>query len=650
MGDGVPLRGLPQPGAAPGAPPPGFDPGAQAGQVPEAQSGPFTDDELAAAAIAALGQNRTPTARTALQKLIKGELATIVPDATSTPLAIKALLVHASPAEEDLILAAATTPAKVRPAAKADGLPATELQTQAIAAIDSSAPPEVQARLIKRVVTSKVPAEDRKRLLDALVKQSPASVAGQVDLFVTLAKDDPMRKTLEQYFAQYSAAAMDKLMGLPADALPAPASTAQSPFPGQGRLRGLGQIPGQPQQPAETKQSLGDAELKQIVEHLWTDPVVKTLEQEAVGLEGSPEKFADPLMIGISMPVQSMRTLLDKLQREWWRDGTDHLLLGQRWGDMIRDPALLIVVKRTARKEDPAVRDARLGKTPPAGAAAPGPAGLSEIGGPAAPGRGGKSPPTPRRPQSPRGANLAGGNQPGGDADKQSKEDKARYQWMKASEEFVQSLNARFYAAAQATDKSGTSVASQASSAGAGTQIAAAEPAAAKPAVAAASAAKSPDGKAVTDKSAAGGAAGAAAAYDPTKLPLALHEGAKVVAEYHLNWPADVQRKLKGASVTPLVVHYVRMEEQASLPKLMIHYQKQVRGANSRLLAGGRWLDYNGVGAQAGLARSVDVMITRPGGGPAADGARAGAESVEDLVVEILTIEAPDPKLRAPAK
>jgi hypothetical protein len=34
----------------------------------------------------------------------------------------------------------------------------------------------------------------------------------------------------------------------------------------------------------------------------------------AVGLEGHAEKFSDPLHLGVTMPVHSMRTLLDKLQ------------------------------------------------------------------------------------------------------------------------------------------------------------------------------------------------------------------------------------------------------------------------------------------------------------------------------------------------
>ena len=661
-------------GMQPGGAPPGISPfGGQPGDPNAVPSGPFTDEQLAGSAIGALGSNRTPTARNALKQIVQGQLATIVPDSASASLALQAILLRPSPEEEDLVLFAAMSPTKVRPTPKPDGMQVTELQTQAIAAIDTGTPPAVQARLIKRVIASKGSAEERKPLLDVLVKPVPASVAGQVDLFVSLAKDDPLRKTLEANFAWYSATALDQLFRLPPDTLPPPpaagqlAPSSQSQQAGIGGLggggrepglRGLegkggggrfgappmmaqggglgqgaglpppgfGQPPGLAPEGGQAAQGLDDATIRLIAENLWTDKVVKALEQESVGLEGHAEKFSDPLQLGVTMPVQSMRTLVEKLQREWWRDGTTQLPMGQHWGDLVRDPALLIVFKRTPRKEDPAVREARIGKATPA----PGTPGAAAAGA--------------RRP--PRGNNQ----QTGPNAEAQAKEEQARYQWMSATEEFVQSLNARFYAAAKAAAPAAdgpdevprfkpSAAAAQGNVAAAGksaadkTLIAKTAPATAVPVKAAA-----------TDKT--GAVAAAAAPYDPAKLPLTLHDGATVVAEYHLNWPADVQGKLRGVSVTPLIVHYVRIEQQGNLTKTLLHYQKQLRGVTSRLLPNGRWLDYNGIGGAPGQARSVDVMITRGG---AAAGEAGKAEAAEDLVVEILSVEAPEPKLKAPA-
>jgi hypothetical protein len=121
-------------------------------------------------------------------------------------------------------------------------------------------------------------------------------------------------------------------------------------------------------------------------------------------------------------------------------------------------------------------------------------------------------------------------------------------------------------------------------------------------------------------------------------LPLPLHPGAEIAAEYHVQWPADLQGRLKGTAVSPMVIHYVRLEQEDRPAKLLSFYTRQLKSPAVRSTADGRWLDSMEKNKVARSLRSVDVLIQRT-----RETQSANREATEPLVVEILWIEIPDP-------
>ncbi len=539
------------------------------------------EDAVVAVIIDALGSNQTPTARTALKRLLLGELKTAVPDAAVTGLAAKALLKKPTKQEVDMLLAAAVNAPLLRPGATPD--PA--LQGQLLAAIDQQASSAVRMALVDAAIRKSASEEQRRAVFALLLKPSPLNLAAQARLFSSDKLDAASRADLERRFAAYSASTADRLLGLSSAAIPVAAT------PGE----------------AAASEKLTDAAVLQgVVQQIWSEEVIAHLQSQGEDAASFAD-FADALQLAVGIPMRDMRTALGDLHQKHWSDGPDALKLGARFGDLVHDPGLLLVVKRVPRKEEPPEQKPRTER---------------------AAGR--------QRPQ--RGNREAG--------ERAENEEKARYAWMKATEQFVESLNARFLAAAQA---------------GAGHDHMITPGTTAKDAAAGRTATVStratssaPAGEAAeTEKQSAATRAGT--------FPLELHEGARIVAEYHMCLPDDLPKRLQKADITPLSVHYVRMEDTASLYKLNTHYKMQLKGSTSRPRSYGRWVDWMGQGVEHGQARTVDVIFTRKQAAqvttptdPAAEkpddpeakaAARRASEEPEPLVTEILVIEQPEYKV-----
>ena len=75
---------------------------------------------MVAAIIDALGANQTKTGREALKKLLLGEIKTAVADAAVTSLAAQAMMKKPTPEEQELLMAAALNPARLRSGGAAD--------------------------------------------------------------------------------------------------------------------------------------------------------------------------------------------------------------------------------------------------------------------------------------------------------------------------------------------------------------------------------------------------------------------------------------------------------------------------------------------------------------------------------------------------
>ena len=178
----------------------------------------------------------------------------------------------------------------------------------------------------------------------------------------------------------------------------------------------------------------------------------------------------------------------------------------------------------------------------------------------------------------------------------------------------------------------------------------------------------------------------------------------QILAEYHLEWPADLadKDKLSGVSLDPMAIHYVRFQGKSTVNKVMAFYRRQLTRPTEHAVATGTWMESLRSTPESSRRLSVDVLITkaadmnqggtagRPGGAPPgygpygqpigpsgppgygpsgpygsgtrpgdAGGGRYGGQPNQrperekneqaDLVVEILAIEINDPSGKAQA-
>ncbi|MFZ1934230.1 MAG: hypothetical protein WCB27_12565 [Thermoguttaceae bacterium] len=136
------------------------------------------------------------------------------------------------------------------------------------------------------------------------------------------------------------------------------------------------------------------------------------------------------------------------------------------------------------------------------------------------------------------------------------------------------------------------------------------------------------------------------------KLPPA----AEVVASRHVTLPGAAPAGFSQAQPSSLDVYYVRARESAKPKKAIDYYCRQAlaRQNDARTYDGKTWIEPSRTALQKDRLRSVDVLITGPGGTPALvvpekGKERAVAEDEVDLTVEILIIEIKDPN-KEPAK
>lgn len=600
---------------------------------------------VVAALIGALGRNATADADRVLERLLSHDLDPGVAARNIGDGVLDALNENPSGPHQDLLLAAALTPEKYCPPTadnpqpgltnKGSQLTASQLRREAIARLKDSADAELRTKLAERLGAASLVDDDAKPFYALLLEPRAENVPAQLVLYQQPQLDPLLRLQLVQLIGQLAMASLDQLLGIPSNLqIKPPAGYKPGNFSAAANRsryrigdpifpRGFDANAGaRARQEAErlnaanpvastTKPAAAtqaDA-ATQLARLLWNKEFVDALLKPAEGVD-SIEKVLPLSLIAASIPLHESRSTLARLNKGLWDEGTKELQLGGMFGTPFHDPGLLVVVKDVPRKEDPAHVETRSGSS------------------------------EQRRSNS---RSRAKSTPP-----KSNSKDIPKYEWMQAAEEMVYVWNARFHAAAQ----------SQKSLAGGATP--ADEPAAVAPAVAATetpppddAAAKPPaadtTSPAAPDRRAddAFGTATPVASDESSQLPVELHDEATVVAEYRLEWPADLQGKLSGVEVSPLIVHYVRIEEMNRGNKVLAHYQKELKGAKTRTIDRGRWLDLVDDGSAAGRRRSVDVMIRSiaPPTAPAAGkDAKPPKNPEESLVIEILSIEIPDPQ------
>jgi hypothetical protein len=128
------------------------------------------------------------------------------------------------------------------------------------------------------------------------------------------------------------------------------------------------------------------------------------------------------------------------------------------------------------------------------------------------------------------------------------------------------------------------------------------------------------------------------------KLPpeFTLPANTKVIASYHLVWPADAPPELADHKLSAMEIHYIYAEEANRPKKAVGYYSRQAKSkiADARMLDSAIWFDGQRTGLENNRRRSVDVFVSRPNN-PITELLRDDQEA--DLAIEILTIEIKDP-------
>ncbi len=139
-------------------------------------------------------------------------------------------------------------------------------------------------------------------------------------------------------------------------------------------------------------------------------------------------------------------------------------------------------------------------------------------------------------------------------------------------------------------------------------------------------------------------------------LPVKLHKGARVVAEYRVDWPGNAEAELSGVTPGPMQIHYIRTEERAKPLTVLGYYRRQLKSrSTAHTIDNGAWIESLRAVPQTDQQRSIDIVFTaredqndndyyeygydkepdEEAGKDAADGT--------DLNIEILSITMKDP-------
>jgi hypothetical protein len=130
-------------------------------------------------------------------------------------------------------------------------------------------------------------------------------------------------------------------------------------------------------------------------------------------------------------------------------------------------------------------------------------------------------------------------------------------------------------------------------------------------------------------------------------LPIKLHKDATIVAQYNVKLPDDVQAELPGIVVARCRCA-VRLENETSMEKVQHHYQRfagKTKRDKTHDIRAGQWLDSltNGSASRIRCCRRYSHHQRRQTETPIPSSANSKGQ-LEWVVVEILTIEIPEPK------
>lgn len=136
------------------------------------------------------------------------------------------------------------------------------------------------------------------------------------------------------------------------------------------------------------------------------------------------------------------------------------------------------------------------------------------------------------------------------------------------------------------------------------------------------------------------------------KLTLRVHDRSKIVSRVDLQWPQNFTSQSVKHDVSPLELHYLKLEDTTLANRLVFHYRHHNKKSREETLPDGIWLD----SFDARQKKSIDIRITSSNKDglnlvtPAKRNSGSGnnqkrtKQEVKPIVVEILTINIPLPE------
>jgi len=552
--------------------------------VPSAVNSARAFPALTPLVLAALASNRSTMAEQALSKALLGKVQADVDPRVLLSQTLTALAKHPCAEHHRMLARVVESPEKFRAAGYPDHT-AQIVFGDALRAAGLSASPELRAQLAALAATGAVPPERSRELQRLVAGPEVENLQAGLILYRASLGDPAARMAYERRVQQYSSQAFDTLLRMPA------ASAAT-------------QLVSLQRQEGDDPATADDAALA-VARQLWTPACGEAIARRLSASEDLI-KDRDIVLCAMNLPIDSVRTELFRALERRWEEGRARVTGGGTSNDLevIRDPAVLIALKSLPRfEEEP------------------------------------KAAKKSRRSVARKGRNTRAKSSPAVQA--KAVERKAKFELTRLSAELAIDFNKRFHAAAQATPLSPSSLSDIAGGQGAD------DLAAEQPTNSIEEADRGLNAELDLEGSDSEGDETDDQKLAPTMpagkivrgVPFPLHKDAEVRAEYHLDWPQELAEKLPGVPISPLKVHYVRIEAKARFSALHGYYRRQLEDAVSRVLERGKWLDDFARDAETKLCTSTDIIIS------GTNYVRAAAKAPEErLVVEILIVQAKDPR------
>jgi hypothetical protein len=549
--------------------------------------------------VEALGCNGSGAAGTTLEGVLAGSFKTD-DDKAAVEATLKTLVAHPGDSNNGLLLRVLTASDALRPAAQQGPWSAKDMKDKAFELVKQAASADLRTKWAETLMANRPRIEPGEPVGDFLLASDPLNCGAQVVFYEKASPGKDLKARLEQQLASYGSMALARCLGLPVENLPAASAMPAAP----GMPGGIQRMPGNAPMRIGGSQPVG------------------ARPGPAPAPPGPPAAPAMPPTMPTMPPpnAEAMKPaeidVCGQLAGRLWAEPFRGLLESQLSNVKLieKQPQLLLLAATIPEDSTRAALYRTIRKHWDEG-----PKGLESVASieqmladPAllvtvktAPTR--KESSTTPKASDALIATPARGARPGGTTATGSalKKLQASQAWMDVSAKLVSAWCKRLEAVATAKESEG-------------------------------------------DK---GGATGQAANASESRLPAGfeLNRDAEVTASYHVALPAAAPASFSQAQPGMLDLYYVRAKE-TSKPKWAIsRYRSQTHGLSDIRVLDGRktWIDCVRVDQEKDRRRSIDVLISKPDGAPAAADSKGNEET--DLIVEILIIEINDPS-KEPSK